>query len=147
MAFTMANMKKKNAILPTIHSTPSGSPGIGDSQPPKNSSEIRAHMRKTAIYSPAMNKRYGVDEYSTMNPATSSDSASGRSNGGRLVSARAEMKNSTNIGNKRGENTYQPRISGPCARTMSERFKEPANSRTVIKMKPIETSYETIWAA
>ena len=34
-----------------------------------------------------------------MKPATSSDSASGRSNGGRLVSASAEMKNTTNIGN------------------------------------------------
>ena len=34
-----------------------------------------------------------------MKPATSSDSASARSNGGRLVSASAEMKKMTNIGN------------------------------------------------
>ena len=73
-------------------------PGIGDSQPPKNSRLISAHIRKIEMYSPAMNNRYGVDEYSTMNPATSSDSASGRSNGGRLVSASDEMKNSTTIG-------------------------------------------------
>ena len=45
-----------------------------------------------ATYSPSMNSRYGVEEYSTMKPATSSDSASGRSKGGRLVSASAEMK-------------------------------------------------------
>src|SRR5262245_34506852 len=81
-----------------------------------------------------------------MKPATSSDSASGRSKGGRLVSASAEMKKSTNIG-KSGLNTNQPRMSGPCARTMSERLSEPAKSRTVISTKPIETSYETICAA
>ena len=40
-----------------------------------------------------------MDEYSTMKPATSSDSASGRSNGGLFVSANAEMKKTTNIGN------------------------------------------------
>ena len=34
-----------------------------------------------------------------MKPATSSDSASGKSNGGRLVSANAEIKKMTNIGN------------------------------------------------
>jgi hypothetical protein len=39
-----------------------------------------------------------VEEYSTAKPATSSDSASGRSNGGRLVSASAEMKNTMNTG-------------------------------------------------
>ena len=33
-----------------------------------------------------------MDEYSTMKPATSSDSASTRSKGGRLVSANAETK-------------------------------------------------------
>ena len=36
-----------------------------------------------------------------MKPATSSDSASSRSKGGRLVSASAETKNTTNIGSKR----------------------------------------------
>ena len=92
----MANRKKKNAILPTIHSAPSGSPGIGDSHPPKNRIDISAHIRKMAMYSPAMKRRNGVDEYSTWYPATSSDSASGRSNGGRFVSASAETKKSTN---------------------------------------------------
>ena len=38
---------------------------MGDSQPPKNSSEISAHIRKIAIYSPIMNSRNGVEEYST----------------------------------------------------------------------------------
>ena len=71
---------------------------MGDNQPPKNNSDISAHIRKMAMYSPAMNNRYGVDEYSTMNPATSSDSASGKSKGGRLVSAKALIKNRNTIG-------------------------------------------------
>ena len=57
MAFTMANMKKNSHILPTIHHQPSGRPGIGDSQPPKNNRLISAHIRKMAMYSPAMNRR------------------------------------------------------------------------------------------
>ena len=65
MAFTMANIKKKNAILATIHNGLSGMNGIGDSQPPKNNRLTSAHIRKMAMYSPAMNNRNGVDEYST----------------------------------------------------------------------------------
>src|SRR5437879_4516367 len=82
-----------------------------------------------------------------MKPATSSDSASTRSKGGRLVSASAEMKNTMNIGNS--QNQYQPNSPhGPfCASTMSVRRSEPTHSRTVIITKPIETSYETICAA
>ena len=34
-----------------------------------------------------------------------------------------------------------------CARTISTRFSEPAQSNTFIIIKPIETSYETICAA
>src|SRR5262245_23999560 len=82
-----------------------------------------------------------------MKPATSSDSASTRSNGGRLVSASAEMKNTMNIGNSGSQ--YQP--SRPqrvfCASTMSVSRSEPTQSSTVMITKPIETSYDTIWAA
>ena len=39
-----------------------------------------------------------------MKPATSSDSASTRSNGGRLVSASAETKKITNIGSSGSQN-------------------------------------------
>src|SRR6185437_12563141 len=59
-------------------------------QPPMNRIAPIAHIVVIATYSPSMNNRYGVEPYSTMKPATSSDSASTRSNGGRLVSASAE---------------------------------------------------------
>src|SRR3954453_3458492 len=106
-----------------------------------------AHIVMMATYSPSMNIMYGVEPYSTMNPATSSDSASTRSNGGRLVSASAEMKNTMNIGN----NPSQSQPSSPhwvfCASTMSVMRSEPTQSSTVMMTKPMETSYDTICAA
>src|SRR4029453_14130338 len=82
-----------------------------------------------------------------MKPATSSDSASTRSNGGRLVSARAEIKKTTNIGNSGSQYQLNSPYLPFCAATIADRFKEPAHSKTVMMTKPIETSYETICAA
>ena len=106
-----------------------GGRSIGDAQPPRNRIVVIAHISWMATYSPSMNSRYGVDEYSTMKPATSSDSASGRSKGGRLVSASAEMKNTMNIGNSGSQNQSRKLSHGtpsmwarpiwPCATTMS----------------------------
>src|SRR5213595_3841181 len=81
-----------------------GGTAIGGSQPPRNRIVAIAHIVVIATYSPSMNNRYGVEPYSTMKPATSSDSASTRSNGGRLVSASAEMKKISNIGNSGSQN-------------------------------------------
>ena len=36
------------------------------SQPPRNSTTVSEASRIIARYSPSMNNRYGVDEYSTM---------------------------------------------------------------------------------
>src|SRR5436853_7834504 len=144
-------MKKTNSALSTNQITPgiqvNGTIGIGGSQPPRNRMVVIAHMVAIATYSPSMNIMYGVEPYSTMKPATSSDSASTRSNGGRFVSASAETKNTTNIGNNGSQ--YQP--SRPkrvfCASTMSVMRSEPTQSSTVIMTNPMETSYETICAA
>src|SRR5579872_5759855 len=140
MAFTIAKRKKKKKIFSAIQTMPGtilkGAMFRGGSQPPRNRMEHMAHIRTMERYSPRKNSRNGVAEYSTKKPATSSDSASTRSKGGRLVSASAETKNIGSIG-KRIENTNQP-----CswARTMAERLSEPANRRTVMMTKPIETS-------
>src|ERR1043165_2895860 len=141
-------MKNTKKALPTNQTTPgiqvNGGYGIGGSQPPMNRMVVIAHMVAIATYSPSMNIMYGVEPYSTMKPATSSDSASTRSNGGRLVSASAETKNTMNIGNSGSQ--YQP--SRPygvfCASTMSVMRKEPTQSSTVMMTNPIETSYDTI---
>ena len=44
-------------------------------------------------YSPRKNNANPIDEYSTLYPATSSASASGKSKGARFVSAKHEIKN------------------------------------------------------
>src|ERR1051325_595696 len=137
-------MKNTNSALSTNQMTPgtqmNGTTGTGGSQPPMNRIVVIAHMVAIATYSPSMNIMYGVEPYSTMNPATSSDSASTRSKGGRLVSASAEMKKMMNIGNSHSQ--YQP--SRPqrvfCASTMSVMRSEPTQSSTVMITKPIETS-------
>src|SRR5215813_10687250 len=106
----MANRKNRNSALAANQITPGtqvkGTTGNGGSQPPRNRIVPIAHMVPMATYSPSMNIMYGVEPYSTMKPATSSDSASTRSNGGRLVSASDEMKNTTNIGSSQSQ--YQP---------------------------------------
>ncbi len=79
-------------------------------------------------------------EYSTAKPATNSDSASTRSNGGRLVSASAETKNTTNIGNNGNQYQLNMPYLPSCASTMAERLSEPAHSSTVMMTNPIETS-------
>src|SRR3984885_8321400 len=101
--------------------------------------DASAHMVVMATYSPSMNKRYGVEPYSTMKPATSSDSASTRSNGGRLVSASAETQNTKNIGNigqpyqfrivscGRPIRLPQPRVFW--ASTTADRFNVPAHNK------------------
>src|SRR5882672_7765811 len=104
-------MKKKNAILRKNQTAPGtkvkGTMLSGGSQPPRNRIEHIAHISTMERYSPRKNSRNGVEEYSTKNPATSSDSASTRSKGGRLVSASADTKKIGSIG-KRIENTNQP---------------------------------------
>src|ERR1700676_3215545 len=134
----MKNNLSANQITPGTQVN--GATAIGGSQPPMNRIVVIAHIVAIATYSPSMNIMYGVEPYSTMKPATSSDSASTRSNGGRLVSASAEMKNTMNIGNSGSQ--YQPNKPHDvfCASTISERRSEPTQSSTVIITKPIETS-------
>src|SRR5690606_11814881 len=154
MALTMANMKKARQTLRTNHTTPGiqvkGGRSTGAVQPPRNRMAVSAHMRMMATYSPSMNIMYGVEPYSVIKPATSSDSASTMSKGGRLVSASAEMKKMTNIGNSgsqyqlrkvsHGTPSMSARPPASCARTMSVKFSEPTQSSTVMMTKPIETS-------
>src|SRR5215510_2742448 len=144
-------MKNTNKHLKVNHSTPgiqvNGATWNGGSQPPMNRIVHMAHIVAIATYSPSMNIMYGVEPYSTMKPATSSDSASTRSNGVRFVSASAEMKKMTNIGNS-GSQYQLSRPYGPsCAFTIADRFSDPAHSNTVMITNPIETSYDTICAA
>src|SRR5215475_12037923 len=105
MAFTIAIMKNRNAVLSRNQKKPrtgrlNGAMLIGDSQPPRNRMLIMAQSMMTFMYSARKKSRNGPEEYSTKKPATNSLSASSRSNGGRWVSARDETKKITSIGNR-----------------------------------------------
>src|SRR3954468_5050812 len=125
-----------------------GAKSKGGSQPPRNRMVASAHISTMATYSPRKNSRNGVDEYSTMWPATNSDSASTRSKGGRFVSASAEMKKMMNIGNSDSQCQSRKVLGRPsrvpspsrCESTMSVRLSEPTASSTQTMTKPIETS-------
>jgi hypothetical protein len=93
-------------------------------------------------YSPKEKSANPIAEYSTLYPETSSASASGKSNGCLFVSAKAQIKNIKNIGN-RGIKYHK----FFCAITISFKFKEPANNITETIVIPIDTSYEIICAA
>src|SRR6266516_1926677 len=132
----MAKRKNMNRTLSANQITPgiqvNGATGNGGSQPPRNRMVAIAHMVRMAMYSPRKNSRNGVAEYSTAKPATSSDSASTRSNGGRLVSASAEMKKITNIGNSGSQNQLNMPKRPSCASTIADRLSEPTHNRTVM---------------
>src|SRR5262252_11010653 len=118
----MKNSFSENQITPGIQVN--GGSATGGSQPPRNRMVAIAHIVVIATYSPSMNIMYGVEPYSTMKPATNSDSASTRSNGGRFVSASAEMKNTMNIGNSGSQNQPSRPQEEFCASTMSVRRNE-----------------------
>src|SRR3954464_9819280 len=68
----------------------------GPSQPPKNIVVVIAEMSVIPKYSPMKNIPNFIPEYSEWNPAMSSLSASGISNGRRCVSAIPATKNKNN---------------------------------------------------
>src|SRR5467141_3039780 len=93
----------------------------GACQPPKNITTVSALMRIMFMYSARKNSAKVMPEYSTMWPATISDSPSTTSKGARLVSATPETKYTTSIG--RSGSQFQERklipidanVPRPCA--------------------------------
>src|SRR5664280_2080968 len=72
-------------------SRPTSENEIGAIQPPRNITEASAETRMMFAYSARKNIANAMPEYSTMCPATISDSPSTTSKGARLVSAMPEM--------------------------------------------------------
>jgi hypothetical protein len=112
--------------------------GIKESQPPKNNITIRIDISNILLYSPKKNNANNVEEYSTLKPATSSASASGKSKGVLLVSANIVIKNI----NANGKNGKQNQIVFCWIKTISIRFKELLIKITGKMTKPKDTSYE-----
>src|SRR5688572_17137796 len=128
-------MKKTTHILSSSQKMPGiSNQGIqstfsGGSQPPQKINAFSAHINMVLAYSPSQKSAKAIDEYSVWWPATSSLSASTRSNGVRKVSAIDEMKNTTAIGNSKGlkpKPLRKPSTLPCCASTIAERLKLPA---------------------
>src|SRR3569832_378559 len=95
--------------------------GQGARQPPRNSVVANADTVIMLMYSARKNSANLKDEYSVWKPPTSSDSASGRSNGARLVSPTMEITNTAKLGI-----SSQPNQPDACAPTMSAVESDPA---------------------
>src|SRR5215204_4678269 len=93
----------------------------GARQPPRNSVVASAETVTMLTYSARKNSANFSDEYSVWKPPTSSDSASGRSNGARLVSPTIAMTNTAKLGM-----SSQPNQPDACALTMSAVDSDPA---------------------
>src|SRR5215210_2843915 len=101
--------KKNPAVAIVCSSPPLSSQWVnGMSHPPKNSVVTMAHTVTTLEYSAMKKNENFMAEYSVWYPAMSSDSASGRSNGRRLVSAKPEIRKMKN--ERKSGSTYQSAI-------------------------------------
>jgi len=97
--------KHTNSAFKINHKLESGKRLTGESHPPKKQMAVIIDNHNMLLYSAKKNKANVIAEYSTLKPATSSASASGKSNGDLFVSANTEIKNTTLIGNN--GKTYQ----------------------------------------
>src|SRR3954453_14000001 len=95
--------------------------GQGARQPPRKSVVAIAETVTMLTYSARKNSANFSDVYSVWKPPTSSDPASGRSNGARLVSPIMAMTNTMKLGTS--SSAYQP--PDTCAATISEVDSEP----------------------
>jgi hypothetical protein len=71
---------------------------VKKSHPPKKNIEVKAAINNILTYSPKKKSANIIDEYSVLYPPTNSDSASGKSKGVLLVSAKIEKKKRINAG-------------------------------------------------
>src|SRR6478672_9307826 len=114
------------------------------SHPPKKSVVTIADTVTTLAYSAMKNIENFIALYSAWYPATSSDSASGRSKGTRFVSANAAIINTTKAMVQ--FTTFQWMPHPPCCCTIRLSETLPARMSTGMVDIPIEISYEIICA-
>src|SRR6478752_9828212 len=120
----MKQLAKKPTFSSSHHQPSTDSSGMpkpwnGLSQPPTKKIETRKLTSNMFAYSARKNSANCEPEYSTMWPATISDSPSTTSNGARLVSATPDTKNTTNSGSS-GHMNHSNRPALPdCASTIS----------------------------
>src|SRR5690606_28117012 len=130
----MKQLAKKNTLANSHHQpspriTPSTgtsgiqAAGIGESQPPRKKIGVRKLTRIMLAYSARKNSANAEPEYSTMWPATISDSPSTTSNGERLVSATPDTKYTTNSEIGRDTSELQSRENLVCRLLLEKKKK------------------------
>src|SRR6516165_2145956 len=132
---TSVNSFTTNQIGPNLSSDDTH----GKWKPPKNSVTQRPESTIMLMYSAAWKRPQRMPEYSVWYPATSSVSASGRSNGGRDVSAMPPSRKTTRPTNCGMKN----HIVVSCLATMCVRFSDWPISTTPSTLSASDTSYET----
>lgn len=108
---------------------------------PKNRIAERVFIRRMFEYSARKKRAKGPAAYSTLNPDTSSDSPSVRSNGARLVSARVEIYHIA----ARGQVGMSSQIAS-CVMLKVWSVKFPERITMFSRISPRLTSYEIVWA-
>src|SRR3569832_416687 len=114
--------------------------GHGHWPPPRNSVVAIAETVTMLTYSARKNSANFSDEYSVWKPPTSSDSASGRSNGARLVSPTIAMTNTTKLGT-----SSQPNQPVAWAPTKTTKNNNPTKKNTTTNNKPNTNTKEITW--
>src|SRR5512137_2155359 len=113
--------------------------GSGPCQPPRKRVVVMAQTVIMLAYSAMKNMAYFIDEYSVQKPDTSSVSASGRSKGVRLISAKEQMKKMMKAAKRNGlRQAYQPKPAWSATICWSER--EPETMKTVMRARPAASS-------
>ena len=134
-------MKRKTTSLPknhTIGHSEGRKSNVGPFGPPRNRVTTMAEMVTVFMNSARKKRAKRMDEYSVWNPPTSSCSASTRSNGGRLASAVAAMRNTTKGTTPREKMFHWKNPSW--AATMSWVESEPAESTAAATARAIAAS-------
>lgn len=104
----------------------------------RNSAEDKSLITKMLQYSAIKIKANFPPPYSTLNPETSSDSPSAKSNGARFVSARSVTNHAIKRGGTRKIKGVEWLIIGV------EKLKDRSAVRTEIRSNAIEISYEIV---
>src|SRR3954453_3543155 len=132
----------RKAMILISTQTGASQSGPGPCQPPRNIVTATPEMMMMLMYSAMKNEPKRIPPNSVLYPPTISASASGRSKGGRLVSAKPatrKMQKPTNCGT-----TYHMPL---CASTICVSDSDPAVMITPSSDRPRATSYEISCAA
>src|SRR5438874_7408591 len=146
------NVTPGNSENTKSHVSPVSQCGNGRIHPPSQSVTAIDETAIIAEYSARKNNDQRKPEYSVWNPAVSSDSASGKSNGARLVSATIATANTKKAISPSGKNLKMNQVccaSCACTSPIMLRVPVPSAFRLLIRTaettaSPIAISYETI---